>query len=166
MLGISRRNSILPLSPSKSPEEQSLEPAEAIFRQVERTLDDLVAAAREPLRSHGVQISELGGNDYACKGDYLGWSCRFETDWIVKIETARVTIHLSYGEPIPEEFDLPPQIELFWIAELFQLGCLSRLERRAKLLLPLRQLQQLGIAWLVTAAIQAGQLHLPPPCPI
>ena len=132
---------------------------EAEFRRVEEVLDDLVVAAKEPLRSADVQLEDRSVRTYHYKNERLFWEHCFIKEWRVEAERARVTVRLTFGEPIRSE--ATPELELSWRAELFQQGHESRIDKRGKLKLPLTHIEQQGIASFVTGAIHEGSGHLP-----
>ncbi len=73
--------------------------AEAEFSRAERILDDLVKKAENSLVRTGIQIEDQSARTYHYKNDHLLWSYWFSREWPVDVETARVTVRLSYGEP-------------------------------------------------------------------
>jgi hypothetical protein len=133
---------------------------EAEFRLVERVLDDLVAAAQEQLRASAIQLEDRSVRTYHYKNEYLFWDHCFLAEWRVEAERARVTVRLTYGEPVRLDAT-PPELELSWRAELFQQGHESRIDRRGGRKLTLAQVQEQGIESLVGGAIREGSCHLP-----
>lgn len=133
--------------------------AEEEFRRVERTLDELLAAAREQLRSAEVQLEDRSARTYHYKNEHLFWEHQFLKEWCVEGERARVTVCLIYGEPT--QLDATPELELSWRAEVFQQGHESRIDKRGKLKLLLPHVQKHGIASLITGAIHEGRSYIP-----
>lgn len=136
-----------------------MDPIETIFRRVEAVLDGLLEHAREQLHSAGMQVEDHSARTYHYKNDHLFWSHRFQKDWLVGIENARVTVGLDYSEPAGLQD--PPRIDLTWRAELFRQGQVSSIDQRGEAPLTLDDLQRGGIAVVIADAVAKGAACLP-----
>ena len=136
-----------------------MESAEAQFRQVEATLDDLIENATSSLRAVSVEVEEHSARNYHYKNDHLFWSYSFRRDWLVDGETARVTVRLFYGEPV--QLNEAPELEFTWQAELFRRGQESRVEQRFARTCSLRELEREGISNVVLNAVAEASQYLP-----
>jgi hypothetical protein len=127
---------------------------EAAFRRVESTLDELVMRAEQDIRSAAVRAEDRSARTYHYKNSHLFWSYTFLKEWRVNAERARITVSLTYGEPVNPE--APPEVEIGWRAELFQQGHESRIDERGKSSCALADIERQGIASLVKGAIREG----------
>lgn len=132
---------------------------EAEFRRVESILDEIVSKAAPDFHSVNVRVQDESARNYHYKNQYLNWSHWFLKEWDVGVERARITVYLSYYEPLNPK--APPEIKLSWRAELFQQGQLSRIDKRMKSTISLAEIERQGIYNLVEAAILEGSAYLP-----
>lgn len=139
--------------------EMSVEFAEKQFREVEKTLDELLRKVEDQLRSSGLTIEDHSARTYHYKNDHLFWCYSFQKEWLVDVERACVTSRLSYGEPVgPND---APEIKVSWRAEIFRQGQESRIDKRNEKNYSLQQVQQEGMSHLVMTAIEEGSSCLP-----
>lgn len=139
--------------------EMSVEFAEKQFREVEKTLDELLRNAESQLRSSGLSIKDHSARTYHYKNDHLFWCFSARKEWLVDIEKACVTARLSYGEPVrPND---APEIKVSWRAEIYRQGQESRIDKKNEKCYSLQQVQQEGISRLVMTAIAEGSQCLP-----
>ncbi|PQO27870.1 hypothetical protein [Blastopirellula marina] len=136
-----------------------MNPTEAAFRSVEHLLDGLVLAAKPELRANEVTLEDQSARTYHYKNEHLLWQFAFLKQWLVQTEQARVTVTLTFSEPLQPEPN--PQLELSWRVELFQLGQMSRIDRNERERLQLTEIEQQGVAAWVLDAIQKGEASLP-----
>lgn len=102
--------------------------AEQAFREVERQLDDLVAAAMPELRAMGLAYVDCSTRIYHYKESYLRWEAVFERRWQRDLFTQQIRITLAYGEPInPGE---PAVVGVFRRAESFLQGRISSVDSK------------------------------------
>jgi hypothetical protein len=132
---------------------------ETEFRRIESRLDELVGKAELDLRSQEVRVEDWSARNYHYNNSYLFWSHSFLKEWIVGVERARITVCLSYHEPLNPEG--PCEIELSWRAELFQQGQQSRIDKGSKSTFSLADIERQGIYSLVEAAILEAKAYLP-----
>lgn len=136
-----------------------MDPAEVQFRRVESVLDELVGKAQNQLRSADMRLEDRSARKYHYKNNHLVWSYAFLKEWRIGTEKARLTVVLSYGEPVNSE--AVPEIELTWRAELFQQGQESRIDTKGNSKCSLADVERYGILTLVNGAVQEGTAHLP-----
>lgn len=67
-------------------------------------------------------------------------------------ETRRVSVLLTYSEPLGDQDDLSILVR----AEVFQQGQVSRVDRRQEERIPIAQIEQTGIVDLVERAFEIG----------
>lgn len=132
---------------------------ETEFRRIESRLDEMVGRAEPDFRSANVLIQDWSARNYHYKNDHLSWSHSFLKVWDVGVERARITVCLSYTEPLNPEG--PPEVELSSRAELFQQGQQSRIDKRTRSIVSLADIERQGIYSLVEAAILEGEAYLP-----
>lgn len=129
------------------------------FRRIESRLDEMVGRAEPDFRSANVLVQDWSARNYNYKIDHLFWSHSFLKEWDAGVERARITVRLSYTEPLNPEG--PPEVELSSRAELFQQGQQSRIDKRTKSIVSLADIERQGIYSLVEAAILEGEAYLP-----
>ena len=98
------------------------------FRLVERELDRLVGAAMSRFVASGVHVHDKSAREYHYKNELLVWAYGFETSWPLGSERAQITVRLQFAE-----FDGPPErgkVEVRTIAEVFQVGQMSRVRKQ------------------------------------
>ena len=136
-----------------------MDDSEADFRRVEAVLDKLLNAAEHELQLMGVRIIDQSARSYHYKNDYLSWSYAFQKDLPSGVETASVTVRLTYDEPM--QSGQTPHIHLSWTAEIFQTGKISRIRNQSEHLCPLSELAPEGIVMCVLKAVRDGEDSLP-----
>ncbi len=131
------------------------------FRKNEKILDELLRYAESHLRFSGVSIENHSSPNYHYKNAYLCWSYSFLKEWLVELENARVTVYLSYSEPIkPND---TPEIRLQCKAEIFSQGQESKIDKRGERIYSLKQLETEGISNVVLSVINEASSSLASP---
>jgi len=133
-----------------------MRPEEAIFREVAAVLDSSLASARAQLESAGIEIVD---ESYYGKNDYLFWGVRLVASSLQPFEDiARVTVYLSYREPVsPTEHN--PIAIVSW-AEIFQIGQRSRFFDKKQATIEREQLGKSDFAGMVLKEIGWGKLRI------
>jgi hypothetical protein len=125
------------------------------FRAVERELDRLVDVAMARLLASDVIVADESAREYHYKNELLVWTYRFQTSWPVGSERAQITVRLQFVE-----FDEPPaliKVKLRMVAEVFQIGQMSRVRKEDWRVVPLERLTADGIDAVVLGEIAAAQ---------
>ena len=129
------------------------------FREIEKILDGMLRESEGQLRSSGIQIIDQSARTYHYKNDHLFWSYSFQKEWLVEVERARVTVGMSYGEPVrPND---APEIKVSWRAELYRQAQVSRIDKKGEKTHSLSRVQHEGVSFFVNAAIEEGAACLP-----
>jgi len=125
--------------------------AEKRFREAERRLDEMLRSDEAVIAAGRVTISDRSARVYHYKNESLSWSYRFETRRArgSEIENTSVTVSLYEHEP-----DL---LRVCGLAEIFQIGQLSRWRSKTEALLPLGEVERGGLASIVLDAIRTGE---------
>ena len=119
----------------------------------------LIQKDKEVLLADGFQIFDDSSRKYHYKNDHLFWDYRFQKEWLVDIEQACVTIHLTYGEPAqPKE---TPNINISWRAEVYRQGQESRIDESNEKIITLEDVKNKGISSLVINEFEEGAKKLP-----
>jgi hypothetical protein len=125
--------------------------AEKRFREAERRLDEMLRSDDAVIAASGITIADRSARVYHYKNESLSWSYRFETRRArgSEIENTSVTVSLYEHEP-----DL---LRVGGLAEIFQIGQLSRWRSTTEALLPLGEVERVGLASIVLDAIRTGE---------
>jgi hypothetical protein len=124
--------------------------SEARFRQVERVLDKHLSSLRS--NTPDIVVRDLSARTYHYKNQVLTWSHHLVRDREDNGETKRISVLLTYSEPIAGEDDLAIRVR----AEIFQQGQLSRIDRRHDYLTPIAYIEQAGLEDLARSAFEQG----------
>ena len=136
-----------------------MRPEEAIFREVAAVLDSSLSSARTKLENAGIEIVDVSATTYHYKNHYLSWGVRLVVSSPQPFEDiARVTVHLSYGEPgSPTEHN---PIDMVTWAESFQIGQHSRFFDKKQVTIEREQLGNSDFAGMVLKEIEWGKLRI------
>ena len=130
-------------------------PQEASFRKAAAELDGLLATASDELLREGLSVVDESARTYHYKNPYLSWGIRLSTESVVGYERAKLTVWLSCNEPV-ETSDLP-KVTARTVAEIFQIGQLSRVREVRESDVPWEQLRSQGLAAFVVREIRWGR---------
>jgi hypothetical protein len=125
------------------------------FRTVERELDRLVEHAMARLLASDVRVEDESARQYHYKNELLVWTYRFQTSWPVGSEIAQITVRLQFAE-----FDEPPaliKVEVRTVAEVFQVGQISRVRNADWRVVTLERLMADGVDAVVLDEIAAAR---------
>jgi hypothetical protein len=114
-----------------------MSPGEIKFREIEQTLGAAVREAQARPQTLGVQIDDRSLRQHQ-RGEYLSWAYEFTRSWALELETARVRVSLSYGEPV-NAWD-SAEVRMWRCAEQFRPGQLSRIREISESTLPVQSL--------------------------
>lgn len=132
------------------------------FRRVETRLDALLMDAEAELRYAGVRVQDESVRTYHYKAHGLCWKHSFLREWIVGAETARITVHVEFGEPLSDTDGADiPNIHVEARAEVFLLGRPSRIDERSRSARTLAEIERLGMAQVVFDAMRQCEPLLP-----
>ena len=127
--------------------------AEERFRAVEQVLDRLLAEDTSALNT--LTICDLSGRTYHYKNQYLSWSYQFSQDTPVDYETKRISVDMTFVEPV--DLEKEDVVTVFIRSELFQQGRASRIDEKSEYLMTLLDLEHSGLAACVNVAFQKGE---------
>jgi hypothetical protein len=131
-----------------------MDDAKSVFERVAKMLDELYLKAEPGLRSEGFEVEERSARTYHYKNNHLFWSCFFLKTWLLDLDRARVTVHVSYGEPAT--LKTLPAVEVTWRAEVFREGQRSRTDEKGIAAYSTDDLQREGLAAIVLKAFTNG----------
>lgn len=114
----------------------------------------MLRRAEAAIAARGLNVSEWSARTYHYKNEYLRWNYSFETRRPrgSEIEKVIVTVSLDEGEP--------GAVTVWWRAELFQVGSLSRWQSAVEMRLSLEDAERKGLAAIVLEAADAGEAAL------
>lgn len=81
----------------------SVNRVETEFRRIESRLDEMVGKAEPDFRSVNVRVQDCSDRNYHYKNEHRSWSHSFLKEWDVGVERARITVRISYTEPLNPE---------------------------------------------------------------
>jgi hypothetical protein len=122
------------------------------FREVEGWLDAQFAALQARLDAEGIVARDCSSRHYHYKNQILTWSFSFVRDAEMNGETERVTVLLTYSEPLRDEGELTVLIR----AEVFQRAQISRIDLRHEYVVELEQVRRNGLQALVMESFVQG----------
>jgi hypothetical protein len=130
--------------------------AEARFREVEVALNKKLEAYRNSEISTGVIFRDTGSPTYHYKNQFLSWSWTFVRNTPLDGETKRISVSISYGEPL----DGKDIIEVAVRAEVFQQGQVSRIDRMDARCFGVEQFKSVSFATIIEMEFDRGQTLL------
>jgi hypothetical protein len=118
-------------------------------------LNSLLSAARPGLEALDVDIQTTS----PAGRDYTIWTGRFTKHWPgpTGFEQASVTIYLNCTEPLEPTEIKDAEVNWETIAEIFQIGKISRVRKTSKGTFLLRQLQSSGIQNILLEKMEWGR---------
>lgn len=126
---------------------------ESKFREIEQLLDSALADAVGRLESLGIRVTDKSQRKYQGRVDHLLWEYDFEKNWELELETARVRVSVSFGEPVdPAEVALG---RIWTCAEQFRSGQVSHVREASETTIPI-EASAPHLADVVTAAVKKG----------
>jgi hypothetical protein len=131
---------------------------ENIFRTNETILDRLLNAGLAAFTAEGVTHADESARQYHYKNPYLIWEQRFESSKPTDSEIERVTVRLSYREPL--DVQETAIVEATITAEVFQAGQRSRVRREQIRRIYLSELTSKGLPPTVRECVQSGRQSL------
>jgi hypothetical protein len=127
---------------------------ESNFREIERQLDLAVADAIGCLGELGIRVMDKSLRKYQGRVDYLLWQYDFEKDWELDLETARVRVSVSFGEPV-DRADAA-QVRVWSCAEQFRPGQVSHVRETFETIIPVEAVIESQLADVVVASVRKG----------
>src|SRR5258706_12576919 len=115
--------------------------AELRFRKIETLLDHQLAVLRSTADLSGVEVHDWCARNYHYKNEVLTWSYQFVRDTLVDGEFERISVRLSYMEPLADDDTLA----VFLRRELFQQGQISRIDRKHEYRVAIDQGESAGL---------------------
>ncbi len=112
------------------------------FRAIERQLDELVEHDRPFLLKENIQITDAS-NRNGDRDGFLSWCYRFERQQGHCPEIARVTVWVTFQEPV--HLPTPQEVNIWTRSEIFQIGQISRWQSTQETTLSLKTLQSQGL---------------------
>ena len=100
--------------------------AELRFKKIETLLDHQLAGVRSTPTLSGVEVHDWSARKYHYKNQFLTWSYQFVRDNLIDGEFERISISLTYMEPLGDDDALAVIIR----SEVFQQGQISRVDRK------------------------------------
>ena len=123
------------------------------FREAERRLDEVLRGDEAAIAARGVSVTDWSVRAHV-HNDYPRWSYSFETRRPRGSEVEKVTVNVSLDE------GEPGVVNVWWRAEIFQLGQLSRWQSTNEMRLSLEGAVRKGLAAIVLEAVGAGEAAL------
>lgn len=136
---------------------RTIDEAEASFRPVERMLDAMLEESRASLVSEGIILREesnrtgFGGHSYPA----FSWSFHFERRQPYGSEIKRATTKLTYRETLLQ--GEPQQMEVAFVAEIFQIGKQSRFCEGREMIYPIDQFLNMRMDLIIIDWIAAAE---------
>ena len=132
----------------------------ACFATATQQLDTQVENARQVLVAQGISTEDHSNRSGFGGGiPYFLWEHWFEQRYPLGPEVALARACVTYLEPLDTE--TPPEVELDWRAEIFQLGQLSRFKREEQQRVPLGEFLMCDFPRVVLDSIHYAQGQFP-----
>ena len=133
---------------------------QACFATATKQLDTQVDNARQALAAHGVSIEDRSNRSGFGGGiPYFLWDHWFEQRSPLGPEVALVRVCITYLDP--PDTETPPEVELRWLAEIFQQGQLSRFRREERQRVLLSEFHARDFSSVVLDSIYHAQAFFP-----
>ncbi|MHC4178588.1 MAG: hypothetical protein ACYSWU_13840, partial [Planctomycetota bacterium] len=131
---------------------------EASFRDIERSLDQLIEKDRSEFAEQDIGVTDESVRSYGYD-PLLSWSYRFEGRRAHRgPEIALVTVRISFHEPT--DIHSQHNVSLWCRSEIFQEGQLSRWEKTTEDSLPVAEVIARGVAEIVCEKIDKGYAEI------
>jgi hypothetical protein len=130
-----------------------MSPSEFKFREAEKALDAAVRDVGARLEAIGARIQDRSLRQHQ-RGEYLSLTYEFTKVWELEVETARVRVSLSFGEPV--DVADAAEVRVWRCAEQFRPGQLSRVREISESVLSLQALSDSRLGDLVVLEMEKG----------
>jgi hypothetical protein len=131
-----------------------MSPTELRFRVIEKELDQLLVKSRPTFAGNSIAVADESVRSYHYKESYLLWRTRLEKTWELPLQTARVQVRFSCGEPM--NANDKSEITISVRAEKFRQGQQSSVDEKTEHTVSFEEVSRWGLDALALKYFKQG----------